>query len=114
MTDKQAFVQFVESLMVGREVPEQVLKYFNNLKNRPEKAKPQFTENGKIVLEFLKNHADGQFTSKTIADGTVLSPRAVSGSIRKLVTDGYVQKIEGGTTLEYAITPSGVSANIEA
>ena len=48
------------------------------------------------------------FSAKLIGEGLFLSSRIVSGSIRKLVTDGYVNKINADPVL-YEITEKGIN-----
>jgi large conductance mechanosensitive channel protein len=50
--------------------------------------------------------------AKEIAEGMFISSRAVSGSMRKLVSDGYVEKI-GADPVMYLITEKGKNINIE-
>ena len=45
------------------------------------------------------------FTSKSIANGLSISSRSVAGSMRKLVTEGFVSK--SGEPAVYRITDKG-------
>ena len=49
--------------------------------------------------------------AKDIGEGLFISSRAVSGAIRKLVTDGYVEKI-GQDPVVYALTEKGKTVEI--
>ena len=49
--------------------------------------------------------------AKDIGEGLFISSRAVSGAIRKLVTDGYVEKI-GQEPVVYALTEKGKTVEI--
>ena len=48
------------------------------------------------------------FTSKEIAEGLFTSGRSISGSMRKLVNDEYVEKI-GTNPVQYALTEKGMN-----
>ena len=90
------------------------LDYWNALQITEEKAKPKFTENGKLVLGYMqqnKNVYDNIFKAKDIGEGLGISSRTASGAMRKLVTDGYVEKI-GENPIVYALTDSGTNANL--
>lgn len=121
MTKKEKFVQLVEMALSSMEVcPVQdggmaeedyndALAYFNALKQTKEKEKPAFTENGKLILGFMQENWEkfnNLMKAKDIADGTFISSRSVSGSIRKLVNDGYVEKV-GQDPINYSLTSLG-------
>lgn len=74
--------------------------------------KPVLTENGAKILKYLQENPDKVFKSKEIAEGIMVSSRAVSGSIRKLVTDGFVDKLNDEPCI-YSITEKGINYNIE-
>lgn len=112
MSNKQAFIEYVKSLMDNANIPmeENVQKYWESLcAERPAKEKPPFTENGKMVLAYMKdNYAnDNNFTAKSIADNLMVSGRTVSGCMRKLVTDGYVEKASVDP-VSYCLTDKGI------
>ena len=50
--------------------------------------------------------------AKDIGEGLFISSRAVSGAIRKLVADGYVEKI-GQDPVVYSLTEKGKTITIE-
>ena len=53
-------------------------------------------------------------TSKIIGEGLFMGSRSVSGSIRKLISDGYVEKV-GSNPVTYSLTNDGINyiINIE-
>ena len=56
----------------------------------------------------MKDNLDIEmFKAKDIADGIGISSRTVSGAMRKLVTDGFVEKEIGPRSCIYAITEKG-------
>ena len=115
MSNKQEFIQFVEMVVenYGKEMPEGAQKYFEAMKNVPEKEKPMFTDGGKQILKYLKdNHSVGEaLAAKIIAEGMMISSRSVSGSIRKLATDGFVEKV-GQEPVIYSLTENGKNIEI--
>jgi Mn-dependent DtxR family transcriptional regulator len=60
-----------------------------------------------------KMTADGgkTFTAKGIGDELFISSRTVSGACRKLVTDGFVEKI-GQNPVSYTLTEKGKNYKI--
>lgn len=117
MTNKEIFIKEVENTI--KDCPDffslEALEYFETLKNTTEKVKAPFTENGAKALEYMQNNYDSCnniFKAKDIAEGLFLaSSRSVSGSLRKLVTDGYVIKIDG-TPACYSLTETGKTCEI--
>lgn len=116
MSNKQEFIEYVEWMLDagGYDLPEGAQKYFDAMKSAPEKEKPMFTDGGKQILKYLKdNHSVGEaLAAKTIAEGMMISSRSVSGSIRKLVADGFVEKVSTDPVL-YALTDKGNEVTID-
>ena len=109
MTKKEEFVKYVEDLMNGNlyEMSENVRLYWDAFKGIAEEDKPMFTENGKLILQHLKdNQSTPMWKARDIAEGLFISSRAVSGAIRKLVTDGFVEKV-GQDPVIYSLTEKG-------
>jgi predicted transcriptional regulator len=50
--------------------------------------------------------------ARDIAEGLFINSRAVSGAMRKLVTDGYVEKI-GQDPVVYSLTDNGKNIEID-
>lgn len=110
MTNKEIFIKEVEDTI--KDCPDffslEALEYFQTLKATEEK--PAFTENGARVLQWMKDnedHYNNIFKAKEIAEGLFLpSSRSVSGSLRKLINDGYAEKM-GANPICYALTTKG-------
>ncbi len=109
---KDEFLNFVETLI--KENPDRakelmtdnIIAYLNILKEVKEE-KPLITENGKKILEFLQENEDVKcWKAKDIADQLGVSSRGVSGSLRKLVTDGFCEKLGKEPTI-YSLTEKG-------
>ena len=124
MTKKQSFIKWVEMLMNAARWDEiedtsewsDALDYWNGLQMTKDKEKPKFTENGKKVLAFVKENKDAYnnlFKAKEIGEGLGISSRTASGAMRKLVTDGYVEKI-GESPSVYSLTELGAQVNLDA
>ena len=119
MSKKESFIQFVEMLIDGKNYEDEfpdAMDYWNALKITEDESKPAFTENGKLILAFMqqnKSTYNNLFKSKDIGEQISLSSRTVSGGMRKLVNDGYVEKI-GQNPVIYAITTKGEEVNLEA
>ena len=112
MSNKQEFIQFVEKFVT--DMPEGAQRNFEAMKSVPEKEKPIFTDGGKQILKYLQeNHSDGESVmAKAIAEGMGVSSRSVSGAIRKLVNDGFVEKVSTDPVL-YSITAKGIEVTID-
>lgn len=114
MSKKQKFIEFVEENLFSKvsEVDEEVLDYWNALKIVDEKMeKPVLTDNGKAVLKFMQTEMSSG-KCRDIADRMMLSSRTVSGTMRKLISDGFVEKI-GTEPIVYCITTKGKELIIE-
>ena len=64
-------------------------------------------------MEYLKGLPEGTpaLKSKEIAEALFVSSRSVSGAMRKLVTDGFVEKI-GQDPVMYSLTEKGKNIEI--
>ena len=117
MKMKQEFINFVNTLIeAAPEVAEQhmtenVKAYLDALTDK-KNEKPEVTDSGKLILKYLQNAEPGIYKAKDIAEGLYVSSRNVSGAIRKLVTDGFVEKV-GESPVLYTITEKGKNYTIE-
>lgn len=114
MSKKQDFIKYVDAQVDWSEASEDVINYWSAFKGKEEADKPLFTDNGKLILKYMQDHISDMpmGKAKDIGEGLFISSRAVSGAIRKLVTDGYVEKI-GQDPVVYALTEQGKNTNIE-
>ena len=116
MSKKTAFIEWVEQLISGSEEPiepsEDAPAYWEAFKSKEEVEKPMFTDNGKVILKYLQDNPDiTSAKAKDIGEGLFISSRAVSGAMRKLVSDGFVEKI-GQDPVLYSITEKGKTVEI--
>ena len=86
---------------------EDLEKILENL-STPQKT-TKITENGtKIIAAMQKNQEKyiNIFTAKNLGELLFMSPRSISGSMKKLIADGYVEKI-GINPVSYGLTDLG-------
>lgn len=117
MTKKQEFINFVSSLMEkcpNEKMNEDASLYWEGFcSSKDSSDKPLLSDNGKIILEFLQNQTEKRtWTSKALGEGIGISSRSVSGSMRKLVDAGFVEKC-GADPIAYVITDEGINFNLE-
>lgn len=111
MTDREVFINEMETFIGEGDIilPEAAARYFESLKNAPCKESKLITENGaKILKHAQENGSNNIFTSKSMGDNIGLGSRVVSGAMRKLVTDGFFEKV-GANPVCYSITEKGMN-----
>lgn len=117
MSKKVKFIEAVEDALFSKvdinELDPDIVSYWNALKGTNDTEKPTFTDNGKLVMEYLKSIPDNSpaLKAKDIAEALFVSSRTVSGAMRKLVSDGFVEKI-GQDPVMYSITEKGKNIEI--
>lgn len=74
--------------------------------------KPMFTDIGLEILGYLQSSGTKNNKAKDIAEGMNLPSRKVSGAMRKLVTDKYVEKF-GQNPVIYSLTEKGTNFDIQ-
>ena len=118
MTKQQAFVEWFNELMnknpeFEENMPEDVKAYMSALRDSSVQIeKPDFTDNGKAILKYLQEVPVVAYKSRDIAEGMFIASKSVSGAMRKLVTDGYVEKF-GQNPVVYMITEKGKNVIFE-
>lgn len=114
---KKEFIEFLNALIAAapdvaeKLMTDNVKAYIEALKET-KTEKPEITENGKLILKWLQNAEPGSYKAKDVADGLFVASRNVSGGMRKLVADGFVEKI-GESPVLYIITEKGKNYKIE-
>lgn len=113
MSKKQEFISFVKSMMdelnIGPDsMTENVALYWEAFCGGDnEVEKPALTDNGKLILKYLQDHPEIHLAkARDIAEGLFISSRGVSGAMRKLANDGFVEKL-GESPAIYSITEKG-------
>lgn len=119
MNKCEKFLEFFDDLIQNSkypiEMPEDVKEFYDILKSSQEKFtdKPEFTENGLIILEYMiENQNLKSMKARDIAEGINVPSRNVSGAMRKLVADGYVEKF-GQNPVIYALSNKGKNFNLK-
>ena len=114
MNKCEIFLEYFDNLTKNIEVPEDVKEFYEMLKSSQNNytEKTVFTETGLAILTFLQTCENSTMKSRDIADAMTLPSRTVSGAMRKLVTDGYVEKF-GQNPVIYALTKKGKEINLD-
>lgn len=118
MSKKIEFVNYVRNELFNKidinTVPPGVIDFWTALTEGNTKEKPKFTDNGKLVMKYLKTLPEGTpaMKAKDIAYAMGINGRSVSGAMRKLVEDAYVEKVGKDPTL-YCLTESGKTVEID-
>lgn len=109
---KQEFLNFVNELMkanpelTNKLMTDNVKAYLDILKDIKDE-KPTLTENGALILKYLQDHQDIRlWKARDIAEQMGISSRGASGTMRKLVNDGFCEKI-GQDPVIYSLTEKG-------
>ncbi len=113
MTKKQSFIEELKGILENYQWKNEEAKiYWETLSSNEEVKKETFTDNGKMILDFLqKNPETILWKSKDIAEQLFVGSRTVAGSLRKLVSDGYVEKL-GENPVIYSITEKGKNIDL--
>ena len=107
--------EFLKEIDSHRDVlSESAIEFLNELleKNSTENI---LTETGRKILISMYTNKEtflNTFSSKQLGELLFMSARSISGSMRKLVTDGFVEKV-GQDPAIYTITEKGKNYIIE-
>ena len=75
--------------------------------------KPEITSNGKVILKYLQENQDVKcWKAKDLAEQIGISSRGASGALRKLVNDGFCEKL-GTNPVIYTLTDKGKNYSFE-
>ena len=120
MTNKEIFIAEIEKITENFEEPiplqealsEQAYAFFLSLKERKEETET-LTEKGAEILKYMQSEFknNNSFTAKAIGEQIEQNSRSVSGSMRKLLSCGYVEKC-GEKPIVYKLTEKGASLTI--
>ena len=115
---KQEFLNFIDELISHDKdyaesiMTENIKDYLEILKTGVDTSKPEITDNGKLILKYMQDNNIKMAKSKDIAEGLGISSRAVSGTLRKLVNDGFADKI-GKDPVIYTLSEKGKNYMID-
>jgi len=114
---KEQFLNFLDELMnanpdvTKKYMTDDVRAYIDTLRDT-KKDKPILSDNGKLILRYLQENKDIRtWKAKDVAEGIGISSRGVSGAFRKLVNDGFCEKI-GQSPVIYCLTEKGTNFEI--
>ena len=123
MTSKEVFIAEIEKITENFEEPiplqealsEQAYAFFLSLKEGKEgkEETETLTEKGAEILKYMQSEFknNNSFTAKAIGEQIEQNSRSVSGSMRKLLSCGYVEKC-GEKPIVYKLTEKGASLTI--
>ena len=92
------------------EFNESALREIINNSNNSNSEKKNFTETGIKILKAMQENEEKYlniFSAKQLGELLFISPRSISGSMRKLINDNYVEKIKGSGGISYCLTDEG-------
>ena len=112
---KNNFIKLVDFLLEqGDDLPEdefrEGLHFWEEFKSN--NSNGTLTESGRSILSCMKNNKikySNIFTARSLAEELSVNSKSISGSIRKLVNEGYCEKYNT-VPISYGITVYGESA----
>ena len=117
MNKCENFLNFFDFLVSNSKepviIPDDVQEFYSMLKEQQDNHvdKPLLTESGLPILQYLQGCSVKTLKAKDISEGMGISSRKISGAMRKLVTDGFVEKF-GNNPVVYTLTEKGKNFNI--
>ena len=120
MTKKEAFIKYVkESGIFDVELEDDLVinakLYFDVMQGTGDTEKSKFTSIGRQVLTFMRENKEtynNLFTCKAMSEGLSIASRSISGGCRKLVNDGYLEKM-GENPVVYSLTEAGETTELD-
>lgn len=115
MTDerKNIFIDTVENLFAKytfeENIPQEAFDFFEDYKKGRTSKKP-ITDKGINLIKVMREINDWT-TAKAVGEQLDISGRSVSGTFRKLVEDGYIEK-RAGNPASYKITEKGMTCEL--
>lgn len=109
MDKREEFINCVNEAIEKGIFTEAAIEFFNEIKDGKKKNSSPITDNGKKILNFMQAEEDSfgnAFKAKEIAAGIFSNSRSVSGAMKKLYEDGYVDKIIASPII-YSLTDKG-------
>ena len=108
---KKEFLDFLNALMeaapdVAKEKMTDNVKAYIDTLISSKNDKPEITDSGKIILDYMQKSDLPMFKAKDIGEKLAISSRGAAATIRKLITDGYVEKF-GDEPVVYSLTTLG-------
>jgi predicted HTH transcriptional regulator len=126
MTKRELFIEFIDKCIANATFEgwsenytdpkwNEAINFWREFKEGKNKNPNTMTENGAKLLSWMQENVDKMsniFTSKEMAEALFTSGRSIAGSMRKLIKDGYIEKI-GKNPVQYSLTEAGKSYQFE-
>ena len=109
MTNKE-FFNYLKQGLESIDAPEQTFTKLAKLEEKT--ATNGLTEKGVNILNFMNTSPDDIYSSQTIGVALGLTSRSVSGSMKKLVNEEYVEKL-GQNPVCYKLTENGKNFHVD-
>ena len=111
MNMKEFLQEIDNTINIENQLSKEAFEFYKELKQKSEST---FTENGKKILLCMQNNSNKYelFNAKIIGELLFMSPRSVSGSIKKLINEGYCEKI-GNNPVSYKLTIAGKELKLD-
>ena len=111
MTKMQKLIEELDELNIDfkEQLSEESYQYYLELKKGKIFSSKGMTENGVKIISYMQENYEkynNLFKAKEIGEGLFMSSRSISGSMRKLVADEYVEKT-GNDPVVYSLTDKG-------
>ena len=105
------FEQIVTDYEIEQDEDVEELRSFLAALDTKGSDKPAFSEVGLQIFEYMRQGHEKNNKAKDIAEGMNLPSKKISGAMRKLVADGYVEKF-GSNPVIYSLTEQGKNFDI--
>lgn len=94
-------------------IPTEVTEVIEFIKSQSlsQKEKPLLTELGLQILEYFQGTSQEKLKASEIAQGMEVSSRKISGAMRKLISDNFIEKF-GQNPVIYSLTSKGKDFNL--
>lgn len=117
MNKYEEFVKYFDQLVENSHltsIPPEIAEVRTELINQGQilKEKPLLTESGFQILQYFQSVSGKKMKASDIAQGMNVSSRKISGAIRKLVADNFVEKF-GSNPVIYSLTEKGKKFDLE-
>lgn len=111
MSKKSEFIDYINGLNL--EMPQSVKDYWDVFCTSASNSdKPEITEKGIEVLKNIRACGLSIFKAKDIADYMGVTSRSVSGTMTKLKSDGFLERLSDDGIAVYSLTDKGNTYNI--
>lgn len=107
---KEIFIKEVERLFLENEnsISPTALDFFEDYKKSRTSNKKIITDKGIAILNAMRELGTDWITAKALSEEMDMTSRSISGSMKKLVTDGFIEKLSGNPA-SYKLTQKGLS-----